>query len=300
MGQLDWTATQLTEATERAGKLAAMLHLDQKPENLRCLDLVGYTLVDTAIGGSDITRLDFCFLYKIPVFANNITEPMSLRAALDPLILRSERDKPTLAEKFGIALALARSVLAFHSSNWLHKAVCSSNVIFFKDRNSSRLLYTEPFVSGFEFARPDTAKDRTLDTFGGVDFDIFCHPDLVQTIQSGNSGRPRYQRQYDVYGLGVMLLEIGCWAPMTTYLKKKPRDRSNQEQFLKTCNEAIPPRMGSQYRDVVLKCFEWGPDAEKEELGLADTEAGRVERRSQITEFMYSVVNVLEGCHCRS
>jgi hypothetical protein len=58
--------------------------------------------------------------------------------------------------------------------------------------------------------------------------------------------------------------------------------------------------MGNQYRDVVLKCFEWGSDAEKEELGLADTEAGRVERQSQITEIMYSVVNVLEGCHCRS
>ncbi|KAG4435152.1 hypothetical protein IFR05_009352 [Cadophora sp. M221] len=299
LGQPDWTSDQLTEAMSRASKLASMLSLEQKPSNLRCLDLVGYTTVDTPLRGSDATRLDFCFLYKLPAFANDIDEPLSLRAALDPKVLISERDKPTLAEKFSMAATLAKSLLAFHSSNWLHKAMCSSSVLFFKEKNGSRLLYSEPFLSGFEFARPDTARDQTLDAFGGDDFDIFCHPDLVQTIESGNSGKPRYQRQYDIYGLGMMLLEIGCWTPMITYAKRKPKNLSNHEQFIKSCKQTLPPRMGTQYRDVTLRCLQWRPDAEKDEVGWSETDIAREDRQSQVKEFMQNVVNVLEGCHCR-
>ncbi|KAH7305612.1 hypothetical protein BKA65DRAFT_601940 [Rhexocercosporidium sp. MPI-PUGE-AT-0058] len=299
LGQPDWSVDQVTEAMSRASKLASMLRLEQKPKNLRCLDLVGYTTVDTPLGSSDTNRQDFCFLYRLPDFANDIDEPLSLRAALDPKVLPSERDKPTLAEKFCIAATLAKSLLAFHSSNWLHKAMCSSSVLFFKEKNGSRLLYSEPFLSGFEFARPDTARDQTLDAFGGDDFDIFCHPDLVQTIESGNTGNPRYQRQYDIYGLGMMLLEIGCWTPMITYARKKPKNLTNHEQFVKSCNQNLPPRMGTQYRDVTLRCLQWRPDAEKDDIGWSETEIAKEDRQRQIKEFMQNVVNVLEGCHCR-
>jgi hypothetical protein len=282
----------------RARDLASMFHLDKKPQNLRCLDLVGYTTVDTAIGSSDVQRLDFCFLYRPPSFANESAEPVTLRSALHPLI--PERDRPTLAERFHMAVTLAQSILEFHSNNWLHKAVCSSNVLFFKDKQGTRLVYSEPFMSGFEFARPDSAKDATLDAFGGADFDVFCHPDLVETIEGANTGKPRYQRQYDIYGLGMTLLEIGCWMTATTYLKKKPAHRSAHDHFLKICNEAVPSRMGTQFRDVIAKCLEWRPDAEKVENSFAGSDQGKSERRGQIEEFMLSVVNVLQACHCRN
>ncbi|KAL2075126.1 hypothetical protein VTL71DRAFT_68 [Oculimacula yallundae] len=298
-GQPDWTANQITEAMNRASKLASMLHLDCKPENLRCLDLVGYTTVDTPLGRSDSQRIDFCFLYRIPAFADDFAEPLSLREALNTTILKSESDKPTLSEKFSIATALAKSLLAFHSSNWLHKAMCSSSVIFFRGKEGTRLLYSQPYLSGFEFARPDTARDQTLDAFGGDDFDIFCHPDLVQTIASGQSGKPRYQRQYDIYGLGMMLLEIGCWSPMSIYAKNKAKDLTNHEQFLKTAGRSLPPRVGTQYRDVVMRCLQWRPDAEKDPVGWSETDEAREDRQSQVKLFMQSVVNVLEGCHCR-
>jgi hypothetical protein len=275
---------------ERATSLASMLHLDNKPERLRCLDLVGYATVDTAIGGGDTKRPDFCFLYRPPDFANESAEPITLRAALQ----LPERERPTLAERFNIAVTVAQSILEFHSNNWLHKAVCSSNVLFFKDKRGDRYVFSEPF------ARPDSAKDKTLDAFGGVDFDVFCHPDLVQTIENGNTGKPRYQRQYDIYGLGMTLLEIGCWMPVANYLRKKSPGRSVQDHFVKICNEAVPSRMGTQFRDVIAKCFAWPPDAEKVDTGFAETEDGKTARRGQIEEFMMSVVNVLQGCHCRS
>lgn len=281
---------------DRASKLASILHLDNKPGKLRCLDLVGYATVDTAIEGSDKKRPDFCFLYQPPPFANESFEPVTLQAAL----ALPEKERPTLAERFKIAVCLAQSILEFHSNNWLHKAVCSSNVIFFKDRLGHRLVYSEPFISGFEFARPDTAKDTTLDTFGGVDFDVFCHPDLVESIASANTGKPRYQRQYDIYGLGITLLELGCWRTALSYLKKKSPGISIRDQLVKASHQGVPQRMGSRFRDVIINCMEWPRDAEKIELHLAETEEGRMQRRDQIEEFMSSIVSVLEACHCHN
>jgi len=83
-------------------------------------------------------------------------------------------------------------------------------------------------------------------------------------------------------------------------LKKKPEHRSAHDYFLKICNEAVPSRMGTQFRDVIAKCLEWRPDAEKTEHDFAESERGKRERRGQIEDFMLSVVNVLQACHCRN
>jgi hypothetical protein len=91
-GQSNWNSDEVTIAINRVDRLAQMLHLNNKPAQLRCLDLVGYATADT--GQSDKKRLDFCFLYRLPPFAKGISEPVTLRSALD----LSEKQRPTLAE----------------------------------------------------------------------------------------------------------------------------------------------------------------------------------------------------------
>ncbi|TVY76134.1 hypothetical protein LSUE1_G005977 [Lachnellula suecica] len=136
---------------------------------------------DIALGGSDNTRLSFCFLYKYQSL-RTVTQSQS-HFDMHCFFRPKEANRLCL-RNFGIAIALARPILAFH--------MCSSNVMVFKYRNSSRFLQIELSVS-VEFARLDTAKHQTLNTLGGVDFDIICLPDLVRTIESANSGRPKYQ-----------------------------------------------------------------------------------------------------------
>jgi hypothetical protein len=243
-------------------------------------------------------------MYKLPTFANESSEPVTLLDALD----LPDKLRPTLAERYMVAVTIAQSILEFHVHDWLHKAIWSNNILFFRDKRGNQLAFSEPFIAGFEFARRDTPKDETIEdipidklTKGGgwgSDFGAYRHPDF--RTENEASARPRYQRQYDIYGLGMTLLEIGCWRPMVVYLKKKPDNRTNDQWFLKVCREHLPSQMGTKYRDIVSKCLEWPPDVEKSLSGPADTDEGKRARSEQIEEFMISVVNALQGCHCRS
>ena len=208
LGQADWSPDDIKMAKDRAAKLAEVLHLDHKPKQLRSLDLVSYALKDTELPG-DETRLDFCFVFRLPAF----TSPSCELATLESTITTPGPDKhrPTLGQKFSIAAMLAESLLEIHAHGWIHKAVCSRNILFFRQSQSASVVpdFASPFMAGFEFARPDTVHQKSLDFFHDPSFDVYCHPELDEAIRGKAAGRPRYQRQYDIYGLGITLLELG-------------------------------------------------------------------------------------------
>lgn len=202
-GQPNWGDLERTTVTERADRLAGMLRLGSKPTKLCCLDLVAYTMTDGPQG-----RLNFGFLYRPPHFADGIVPPLTLHTALATL---SERRRPTLAQHFGMAATLTESLLAFHTANWLHTAVCSANMLLFADAHTEAPDFRQPFVAGFELARPDMVCDLTIDgSTGAAWFNVYCHPELVASLTGDIRGRKRYQRRFNIYGLGVVLLEIGC------------------------------------------------------------------------------------------
>ncbi|KAL6409932.1 putative Ankyrin repeat and kinase domain containing 1 [Ilyonectria robusta] len=294
LGQPNWGQDEISTVVSRADRLASMLCLENKPSRLRCLDLVAYAISDG--GEGERTRIEFCFLYRPPPFANSASDPLTLQAAL----MLSERRRPTLPQRFNMATMLAESVLEFHVSQWLHKAVCSSNVLFFSNNQTDQPDFSAPFMAGFEFSRPDTVKDMTLETCSSVDFDVYCHPELIRVLtEEGASGRPRHQRQYDIYGLGVVLLEIGCWLPLKPILEsRKARGRTRHEELLLVCTTLLPSRMGTKYKDAVYACLTWPPDDEKTGSATAVSGDAGSCRRSQIEEFAYTVANVLSECHC--
>ncbi|KAL5608427.1 hypothetical protein FOBRF1_008924 [Fusarium oxysporum] len=294
IGQPNWGQDEISTAVSRVDRLASMLCLENKPSRLRCLDLVAYAISDGGQGERE--PLEFCFLYRLPPFANSISEPLTLREAL----MLSEGRRPTLPQRFNMAAMLAESVLEFHVSHWLHKAVCSSNVLFFNNSQTDQPDFSAPFMGGFEFSRPDTMRDLTLDAYRSVGFGVYCHPDLIQVLTGeGTSGRPRYQRQYDIYGLGVVLLEIGCWRPVEPILEsRRANGRTSHEELLLVCTTLLPSRMGAKYKDVVYACLTWPSDGEKAGSGMAVSKDACSYRKSQIEVFAYTVTNVLSECHC--
>lgn len=291
LGQPNWGDLERTTATVRADRLASMLRLEHKPTKLRCLDLVAYAIAD-----GPQNRLDFCFLYRPPTFADGIAPPLTLHTALATL---SERRMPTLAQRFGIAATLAESLLAFHTANWLHKAVCSSNVLFFTDAHTEAPDFRQPFVAGFEFSRPDTVRDLTLEgPASTAGFDMYCHPELVASLAGDGRGRRRYQRRFDIYGLGVVLLEIGCWMTAASIIRSRGRtDISPHEHLLETARVSLPSRVGMRYKQAVCACLTWEAD-EAEDDPNVEPDATHEQRQRQIEEFANMVVTALRDCHC--
>ncbi|KAF7512121.1 hypothetical protein GJ744_002283 [Endocarpon pusillum] len=62
------------------------------------------------------------------------TPPEAAPVSLLELIQRSQRESappPSLTKRIALAHTLARSLMYFHSVNWLHKGLRSDNIIFF-------------------------------------------------------------------------------------------------------------------------------------------------------------------------
>ncbi|WYZ42247.1 hypothetical protein EsH8_V_001142 [Colletotrichum jinshuiense] len=175
------------------------------------------------------------------------------------------RDKtfpvPLLGHRFQLAYALAVAFSQFHAAGWLHKGLHSGNIVFFQhetsDTRSMLVDITKPFVTGFQYTRPLTATSQTYSPLDDKDLQCYYHPDVAQ------SG---FSRRRDLYGLGVILCEIGRWmlisdsAPpvrSSSTTSSRNRNRTNgrsstewRDFITKKVAVDLGWRMGGRYRDV--------------------------------------------------
>jgi hypothetical protein len=139
--------------------------------------------------------------------------PISLHSLLATGLDEDEEDLgPSLTVRAALASKVATCILYLHAISWLHHDIRSHNIIFL---NSSNL--TEPRLSGFDYSRPDTVADQTMPSSEGEipdenilererKLDLARHPDY-----QGLKGKKPYCKSFDVYSLGIVLLEIALW-----------------------------------------------------------------------------------------
>ncbi len=190
------------ESALRTLALAEMLHLP-KPASLHAPECVGY-FDDRDVSGAD----RYGWIFRMPEGSDYDTRVVSLHE-----LLGEARHKPPLAARVALAAKLCATVLDLHAVNWLHKGIYSDNVVFHVNADDEGggsglgLGYdpTRPVLSGFEFSRPD----GTLTTARDVDvvWDLYRWPGIQrQRPMERNS-----KKTYDLYSLGLVLLEIAHW-----------------------------------------------------------------------------------------
>ena len=191
------------ESALRTLALAEMLHLP-KPASLHAPECVGY-FDDREVSGAE----RYGWIFRMPNGSDHETRVVSLYN-----LLGNSRFRPSLSQRVAMAFRLCMTVLNLHAVNWLHKGIFSDNVIFhFNDgggggaSDSGRLRYDPEklLLSGFEFSRPDgmctTARDAD------VLWDLYRWP----PIQREQPTERNSKKTYDLYSLGLVLLEIAHW-----------------------------------------------------------------------------------------
>ncbi|ORY12023.1 prion-inhibition and propagation-domain-containing protein [Clohesyomyces aquaticus] len=158
-----------------------------------------------------------------------------------------------IGTRFRLAQNLASGILLLHSSKWLHKNICSQNVLFFHPKRVSHPASTEHvasgYLTGFSYSRPDSPNQVSLErpqTKGS--FDFYRHPDY----EKGHS------RLNDIYSLGVVLFEIGHWKSIRTVydqMKLSYTKEAEIKSFLVDNCTALAARMGEIYASVVKRCL---------------------------------------------
>ena len=262
---------------ERVQKLASLLHHTPKPEAFRVPHCLGYfdnakrpaeSDVDSE-GEDDVdTRIGFVFEKPKDEGTSSDVSPVSLFELL------SSSPKPRITERIRLAHAIANCLLYLHSVNWLHKGLRSHNVVFFpvtstgKGKLSIGVDYSKPYLSGFDFARP-ARSDEVTEIPGDVpEYNMYRHP---STQGQGFGPRESFRKSFDIYSLGVVLVEIAHWATIDKVLgieKTKMRNMTGKVRGMLLEEQRVDDigaNMGEMYENATWRCISGGQELDIDE-----------------------------------
>jgi hypothetical protein len=143
----------------------------------------------------------YLFLYQLPEESCRTAQPRTLLEYL------SSSYKPSLTARIQLARELAHSLFQFQASNWMHKNFSSRNIIFFPRSSTSPRSLENPYIVGFAYSRPDEGDQPSFKLPQDFDMDIYYHPEYLEKASA-------FHKTYDIYGLGLILLEIAKWRPL--------------------------------------------------------------------------------------
>ena len=189
------------------------------------------------------------------VFARpeNTASPISLRQMI------FTGPKPSLTDRISLAHRISTCVLYLHAVNWLHKGLRSDGVTLFPNPDAPRTA--DPYISGYEYARPDKDGETTTTVTEFADYlMLYVHPNY-----QGYEAKGTYRKTFDIYSLGIILLEIAHWKRIENILDMdlhtaKPADLKAVRQRL--LQPAAPylafvrENLGDRYHTAVTSCIE--------------------------------------------
>ena len=188
------------ESKLRTAALGQMLSKD-KPRGLSCPTCIG-VIDDREVNGR------FGWIFQMPEGSEQRTTLKTLNS-----VLGQSEVKPTLAERISLSVKLASTLLCLHTTDWLHKGIHSDNILF--PGGDAGLRIENAFLSGFDYSRPQSNKttSRSLDP----KWDIYRWPGVQnEALKAGG-----FRKTYDIYSLGLLLLEIGHWKPLNRLMNLK-------------------------------------------------------------------------------
>lgn len=197
--------------------------------------------------------------------------PKSLKDTI--VSMRKTRKILPLGHRFDLAFGICSAVANIIAVGWMHRAVRSENMLVFGNRTS------RVFFVGFTYARQGDKSQEFSELPKGHDWDYYrFHAsfrngddeiDVDPPLEAAPETTPAPgSAAHDLYGLGIVLLEIGLW----TTVQSMAGDRGVvdfQANKLRTYVEQLSHRCGDIYQSVVEKCLTpslWDPSSLTDKL----------------------------------
>ncbi|KAF5851357.1 hypothetical protein GGP41_004189 [Bipolaris sorokiniana] len=98
-----------------------------------------------------------------------------------------------------------------HFAGWLHREIKSESIVCFHAEGQANI--EEPFLSGFTLSRPENPREVSEYDVSTTS-NLYRHPDYQMPKPA-----QKFHRSYDVYSLGMILIEIGLWKQIRTFWK---------------------------------------------------------------------------------
>lgn len=203
------------------------------------LKLLGFTLAHA--------NSRFGLVYALPA----PSDPTSLQACQTlttsiQATLEHETSFPPLENKFRLAYNIALAATSYLAHGHCHGHIKSSNIIFLRENDNPKLgrALRSPYL---------------LQPVQKLVGESSINPPLSQTIyhhagteEAGYGVVPAY----DVFSIGLLLLEIGLWRPLATFWKPKYDLAIFHEKLKKYYVPKLASKCGTRYMKLVQACFD--------------------------------------------
>ena len=171
----------------------------------------------------------------------------------DPLL------NPTLGQRFALALSLSRALHKWHCVGYLHQGIASYNIFLPRHRHSKKIDLARPLLLGFAQSRASDESSSYRPDALQVLRDTYRHP-----ARQGWPPVKKHAKQHDVYGLGLLLLEIGLWEQIPLRfahaLEKKDVGRVGLGRYiLQRAKGMLAFGMGAEYERAAWACISGEP-----------------------------------------
>lgn len=193
---------------------------------------------------------------------------------------------PSLEDRFRLAYNLALSLFHFHAQGTMHRNLSSNNVIFFFSSPPSVRgkapepwkggVIKKPFLASFDQSDED-AHDAQEEPFISS---IYRHP------HTNRGQRSAYKPAYDLYSLGIILIEIGLWMPISRLWKTRYSRSDFKVRLQSVYIKKLVAKCGTKYMRVVESCLRAADESSR----------NRAQPARPPTDFYWNVVKPLERC----
>ena len=192
---------------------------------------------------------------------------------------------PNLEDRFRLAHNLASSLFHFHARGTTHRNINSNNIMFFFNKTPASVqkdsqpwkegVIRKPFLASFDQSDIDAYYAQQEPFISS----IYRHP------HTARGQRSAYKSAYDLYSLGVVLLEIGLWMPISRFWKSRYTRADFKVRLQSVYIKKLSGKCGSIYTRVVERCLRAADES--------DQRTGQVRLR---TDFYWDVMKPLERC----
>jgi hypothetical protein len=257
--------------TSEINKLVKTLRIaGQRPETFRVMYCEGwYEALD-----------HFGLVYRLPSHVNRFR-----CESLGNILLRQEYKEQLqqdLENRLYLAKALSWTLLEIHSVDWVHQSFHPDNILLFGEEINPgvvRFNWSSPYVVGFDSSRSNSGVSAKLGFKGQWTSRLYTHPDRQLKEYE------RYKKTYDIYSLGVVLLEVGRLSSFMEDRRNEQWNKASPYQLKEIFAQkamSLQSVLGRTYREVVLDCLNGQFDDSDEYVLLGEFRRHVCEKLDQI------------------
>jgi len=184
-----------------------------------------------------------------------------------------------LQNRLDLAKSLANTISHLHSVQWVHKSFNPDNILLFGRKSASPagspvdFDWSRPYLVGFDASRANRAHSDNLPSSLRWENRVYTHP-----AKQREQGTPRFEYKFDIYSLGVVLLEIGLLQCFKSAEYKKSSQWTDipamevQRRFVERA-QGLRGTVGRTYSEIVEVCLRGEfnvVEDDAEETGLLD------------------------------